>query len=144
MAFGDTDIVSEAGAREALRCAAAACVTFASFVILELLWMVRIAGLQVWLSLPMALLVLIAWIPVGSFACAARFAAYKGEHTGYLMLATLLATVLATAYLALPVGAIGVFAVIPIGTLALVVCKLVQQGMRGARNLREPSPEFFE
>ncbi|WP_443477830.1 hypothetical protein ACLIMP_10520 [Novosphingobium aerophilum] len=38
----------------------------------------------------------------------------------------------------------GIFAVIPIATLAAVVSKLVLHGMRGARNLREPPPEFFE
>ncbi|MFC0685937.1 hypothetical protein [Novosphingobium clariflavum] len=144
MAYGDSDAVSESGAREATRCAAGACITFASFLLLALLWMVRVAGIEAWLALPPLLLALLALIPTVSFTCAARFAAEKGERAGYLMLVTLLASVLAVGYLTSSAGALGIFAVIPVATLAVVVGKLVQQGMRGARNLREPPPEFFE
>ncbi|WP_324694943.1 MULTISPECIES: hypothetical protein [Novosphingobium] len=144
MAFGDTDIVSEAGAREATLCAAGACITFPSLILMGLLAVLRIAGPAFLLTLPPPLLMLLAAILATSFACAFRFSQQKGERAGYLMLLALLASVLATSFVALSIDAAGIFAVIPIATLAAVVSKLVLHGMRGARNLREPPPEFFE
>ncbi|QSR18658.1 hypothetical protein [Novosphingobium sp. KA1] len=144
MAFGDTDIVSEAGAREATLCAAGACIAFPSLILMGLLAVLRFAGPAVLFGLPTAMLILLVAIVATSFACAFRFARQKGEHVGFLMLLALLASVLATAFVALSIDAAGIFAVIPVATLATVVGKLVLQGMRGARNLREPSPEFFE